>query len=386
MENKHREREEKQEVEMGSPKKIIKLERYFTFFTDVKMDDICAIAIFLLHCFSFNWYVEINFVITDISKESHIKARGLLEVLVNDMRKRYNLERIICTYSFGTPPMKDGKPKIQRHEEDFLSYYPPSKSPKWIDPRYLKGKNYECFVFAPFTGFVDIIARASHVYTGIGYNTRKTIIEDQVGLTLKHFKALTMAGHHNPTSVYNLTIMNNCSPTIYPLVDGKRIEGGRFQTNDNDLWSSIHQISPILVEMKHFATIDSKKFVLDHAKQAFKDFGIETEITMNNLLSREIQEICKGIKTDKLESYLFRSIEQLARGVIDVELTDFQHMCLWLSETNIHNVSLKDSGKGYLDIVKDEHGVIRCPTGLSLGNMRATCIDLCKVYTKKNTN
>lgn len=338
----------------------------YKFITDAKKDDIGAVAIFVLAVGQKDDPVGINFVLTDISNQDG--GRCLVETLVNDIVDRHGITNLQITYSRGVLPTKNGKAKVQRHEQGMFSVFGDcSEQAVWTDAfDGVDSYPFKCFVFAPFLGLEDIVYGATDVFISYGYNSRKS------NVTIADFEKMN-----------NVTLMNNCSKVIFPdSPDGSRVEGGRIRLDNHAVWNALALISPILIQMREPALLDSKNFALEYCQEAFQKLNIDKELTLDNLLSDEVAELAKGIKKEELEAYLFRSVDQVSRKCLDVEESDLSHICLWLSGTKSGKVDLVQGPNPWFDFQANPSGKFTCPIGLSLEDVDNAIVNLATAYTQ----
>ena len=326
--------------------------------TDAKYDDCVAVALKVLEAAQRDCPVELRIVLTDTSEYGHVCGRNVLHTLTTSMFELHDINNVNVTYAHGK--FIDNP---HRWEKAMWSVYGPGEQAEtsWTDAReFVDNFPFVNYVIAPFNGFEDVIAAGKATFLASGYNSNET------GISIEDFKAMP-----------NLTIMNNSSPTIYPPVQGKRQEGGRFKQDDVELWATLNMVSPVLLKLREAALLDSRYFAVKNAKKAFDHCKIDFEITEDNILSEECQALARTIKADALpNAYWFRSIDQVARGVFDVECTDGQHMALWLSGKNMSKITLEDTGK-YFDIkISPTEGFAKCPVGLTTEGTRSTVITL----------
>jgi hypothetical protein len=334
--------------------------------TDAKYDDCVAVALKVLESAQRDCPVELRIVLTDVTENGHVCGRNVMHTLTTSIMELHDISNVNITYAHGSVVDEP-----QRHEEAMWSVYGPGEQDQseaspttWSDAReFLDVFPYVDYVIAPFNGFEDVIAAGKSTFLASGYNSTET------GVSIEDFKAMP-----------NLTIMNNSSPTIYPPVDGKRQEGGRFKQDDIELWATLNMVSPVLLRLREAALVDSRKFALKYAKKAFAHCKIDFDITEDNILSKECQAHAQSINADDLPNpYWFRSIDQVARGVFDVECTDGQHMALWLSGKNMSRITLVDTGE-YFDIQANPGGFANCPVGLTVEVTRTAVITLCQSF------
>lgn len=335
---------------------------HYVVVTDAKMDDAGAVALLIMSLARKGDEANIKFVITDIEDMSG--GRHLLDTIVNDIMERHKITNIHHEFSRGIA--HEG---AQKHEKGMFSVFGKGdEGATWTDAFSWVGVHDTTnYIFAPFrvkpdTGLEKIIfdQGAKETFISYGYNSNSS------GTTLDDFKLMK-----------NLSIMNNCSETIYPKVDGERVEGGRFKQDDHEVWGALEKVTPILVRLKSSALDDSKKFALKYTTKAFEKLNIDFPLTFDNLMTEEVQKLAQGIDKNALEPYLFRSVDQVARGVLDVEMTDCQHIALWLSGDKVGMVRL-DEGAKFLNFVEDKvEGFAKCPVGLTLEDVRQAVIGLC---------
>jgi len=354
-------------------------QKNFIFVTDAKFDDNCAAALLVLSVAQSGDPVTIRFIVTDVNDQDG--GRMVLETILNEVLSLHNITSVTLEFARGELPNEDlvtkddeGNEvrkvvdKIQKHEAGTFGVYGKcSEDAQWVDAHGWVDASfpYTLMVFAPYNGLHDVVyaPNVSATFLAYGYNSNES------DCTIKQFKRMT-----------NVTIMNNASPTVYPAVNGERVEGGRFKQDDTELWSTMALVSPKLAQMRFAALDDSKKFALKYTIKAFAKKGIDKELTLDNLLSEEVQKLAQGIVGDNLPSYLFRSVDQVARGVLDVEVTDGQHMALFLSGVKMSRVDLADLGNPYFDIQANPEGAFKCPVGLSLDDTRSATINLMRSY------
>lgn len=319
------------------------------FVTDGKMDDCVAWGMGLG-----SQPEEVHCVFTDVVDQEG--ARELFERIANDITKFNGTIK----YYRGT---RVNEP--QKHEAGMFSVFGKcSDDAVWFELKDAP-KGGTVFVFAPFKGLEDMVYSADHTFISYGYNSRES------GCTLEDFKRMK-----------NLTIMNNCSPTVYPPIDGKRQEGGRFKQDDDQVWNAIGRLSPTIVKMKQAALDDSKKFALKYTRKAFAQAGIKFELTLENLLSPEVQRLAQTLDQDSMPAYLYRSVDQVARGVLDIECSDGQHMALWMTQANLESVDLIQGPNPWLDIVEKPNGFATCPVGITTNDTRLAVIGLIHQLTR----
>lgn len=337
------------------------------FITDAKMDDILAWALLLKAIDGHMHYIRVvHCIITDIQDQEG--ARMVLEKIASDVLVSGCVQ---VKFYRGTRSFE-----AKKHEAGMFSVYGKwtHNHAGWHDVDVLVGVE-TVFVFAPFNGLEEIVYTAEVTYISYGYNSRASMC------TLEDFKRMS-----------GLRIMNNCSETVYPAINGKRQEGGRFKQDDDELWEAVWKLAPSAKALKEGALLDSKKFALKYMQRAFDFANIDFKLTMENLMTPEAQELAKTLDVDILPAYMYRSLDQVLRGVLDIECSDFQHLALWMTKP-FSKVMLVDLGKPYLEIERftldksfpKTAATALCPVGLTVDSMRANVLSLVRSLNEGNS-
>jgi len=354
-------------------------QKYFIFISDAKFDDACAAALLAIAAAQSGEPHLIRVIVTDVNDQDG--ARNMLETILTEVMALHGITSVTLEFARGELPteevvtkdeygneVRNVIDKTQKHEAGTFGVY--GKCPEdaqWVDAHSWVDEpfHYTLFVFAPYNGLHDVVyaPNIEATYLSYGYNSNKS------GCTIKDFGRMT-----------NLTLMNNASPTIYPAVNGERVEGGRFDQDDTELWSVMALVSPKLAQMRFPALDDSKKFALKYTKKAFEKLEIDQELTMVNLLSAEVQAIAKGIDAASLPAYLFRSVQQVADGKLQIESTDVQHLACWLSNVKMSRIDLVQKENPYFEFIANPRGAFKCPVGLTPGDTRSATINLMRSY------
>lgn len=297
-------------------------------FTDAKFDDILAIQIYVMRASSES--LPVTVVLTNIVNKG--PAAALLK------------------HCFGI--------SVLIADDGVVNIKPKSHEPmyaKWSDNSieledYPRDFHYDSvFMLSPIDSVCyPTLQNAGTVYMGLGYNTAKLSYEFI-------------------TSLKNLVVVNNMSRTVYIDKDG-----GRFESNDNDVWSNIDKANPTLKMLRQDALEDSVEFIVRQSQKS----GIDG-ITRSNMFSDDI--LTKAIAAKDSHRYMPRIIDQLKRKQIDVETTDGQHMALWLGATDRFKHIDLQKGESFITLAVSESPTnVRAPCGIKWAEMRDLFIQITK--------
>jgi hypothetical protein len=295
-------------------------------FTDVKYDDLLAIQIYLLRGrHTCREHDTVTIVLTNVVDKG--RAAGLL---------KHHFGQAIFVMDDGD---KVREPKS--HEGMFAPY----TSFDIVD--YPRSATYKrVFMLSPIPdGCRQTLQRADEVFMGLGYNT--------TGMDVDFLSTLT-----------RVVIMNNMSQTIYR--DG---EGGRFESNDNEVFRHVDAVNPGFTKLRQDARKDSIAFMIRQLAKC----GVP-DITEDNLFT--LDTLQKAQDAPNSNRYMPRVIDQLRRKTVDVECTDGQHMALWLcADEYIKPVHLVQ-GPGFIEIEPSadpgstQESKFWAPCGMTRGAMR----------------
>lgn len=290
----------------------------FTVITDAKFDDVLALTVLFLNIPDDS---VVDIIVTNVVNLDG--AKTLVEHVINELHCQ---REISVSFYKGVIPL-DNEPKSH---EDMFKNFKNSKNPWQTTRATMEG--HAVFALAPCPAFLSELQTAETVFIGLGYNSNDFSLNDI--LSFKH-----------------VVVMNNVSETVYPKrSDNNTREGGRFSTNDKELWQALSNISPIFNTLREYALKDSVRFISRQIQKVGKKHNKVVIIDENDILSENTLAIAKELYTKDPSPYLGRCVDQLERGEIQVECTDGQHMALWLF-CKCSKVTLVD--KGYISVEND---------------------------------